>query len=170
MKRNVLIVTLLFIVSSFSVKLAAQENIEALLKKCETMSSVDMTVISRQNPETKKLERETVSLTICEDPKLVNEFISVFEKDKEKAIRVNENRKGGKIITLAYEFENVRYSISQTRNKEQCISISITKRGTTTFSNSLGYLYSNPIDRIDRAVIVLDSLQQQLRVARKSSE
>jgi DNA integrity scanning protein DisA with diadenylate cyclase activity len=165
MKKNVCIMALLFIVSSFSVKLAAQENIEALLKKCETMPSVDMTVMSRQDPKTKKLERETVSLTICEDSKLVNEFIAVFEKDKDKATRVTENRKGGKIITLAYEFENVRYSISQTRNKEQCISIIITKRGTTTFTNSFGYLYSNPID-----VMVVDSLRRELRVARKSSE
>ena len=158
MKKNVCIMALLFIVSSFSVKLAAQENIEALLKKCETMPSVDMTVMSRQDPKTKKLERETVSLTICEDSKLVNEFIAVFEKDKDKATRVTENRKGGKIITLAYEFENVRYSISQTRNKEQCTSISITKRRTTTFSNniSFGYGSRNP-------TINLDSLHRELQ-------
>ena len=160
MKKNVLIMALLFITSSFSMNVFAQENIEALIKRCETIQSIDMTVISKQNPQTKKLEREMVSLTICENPSLVNEFVAVFEKDKEKAIRITENRKGGQITNSSYEFEDVTYIISQTGNNKQCTSISIMKRGTGIFSN----IISNDISSlISMQKTEMDSLRFMIR-------
>ena len=123
MKKNVWIMTLLLIVSSFSMKLAAQENLDALVKKCETMESVDTNIMRTRNSETKKIERETINIKFCKNPALLNEFVTAFKKDAEKAVRANENRKGGRVISLYYQFENVRYTLSQ--KDEECISISV---------------------------------------------
>jgi site-specific DNA-adenine methylase len=94
---------LLFIVSSFSMKLSAQENLNALVKKCETMESVFINVVRTKNPQTKKIEKEIISINICKNPTLINEFVAAFKKDEEKATKVIESKNGGRTISLLYE-------------------------------------------------------------------
>lgn len=110
MKKNVFIIMLLFVMSIFSMELVAQENLNALVKKCETMSTVDVNVMSTKNPETKELLREIFSINIKENPSLVNEFIAAFKKDEINALKVIEDKKGGKLSSLFYQFENATYS------------------------------------------------------------
>jgi len=143
MKRNVWIMTLLLIVSSFSMELIAQDNLDALIKKCETMPSVDMKIVRRKNPETKKIELQVVTINICENPELIKEFVAafkaIFEKDKENIISTSEDRKGGQIVSLSYIFENSQYLISKQKDKENCTTISITPRGILSSANSITF-------------------------------
>ena len=141
MKRNVWIMTLLLIVSSFSMELIAQDNLDALIKKCETMPSVDMNVVRRQNTQTKKLELQAVTINICDNIELVNEFTAafkaIFEKNKENVISTSEERKGGQIVSLSYIFEKSQYLISKQKDNENCTSISIMQRGTASVTRTM---------------------------------
>jgi len=126
MKRNVGIMALLFIVSSLSMKLVAQENLNALVKKCETMSSVDINVVSERNAQTKKLEPKVISITIKNDQGLVNEFLEAFKKDKENANQVIENKSAGKTnYSFFYKFEGVAYSFNSDASNEGGASVSV---------------------------------------------
>jgi len=55
MKKNVFIIMLLFVMSIFSMELVAQENLNALVKKCETMSAVDVNVMSTKESGNKRI-------------------------------------------------------------------------------------------------------------------
>jgi len=126
MKRNVGIMALLFIMSSLSMKLVAQENLNALVKKCETMSSVDVNVVSERNAQTNKLEPKVINITIKNDQALVNEFLDAFKKDKENAKQVIENKRAGKTnYSFFYQFEGVAYSFNSNENNEGDASISV---------------------------------------------
>ena len=109
MKRNVLIMMLLLIVSSFSMRIFAQENINAVVKKYETSSSIAMDHVIERNPKTKKVEQETVLIKIS-DATLSNEFIAAINKDKEKAIKISENTEQGKLRQAVYQFESITYT------------------------------------------------------------
>jgi hypothetical protein len=62
MKKNVWIFMLLFIINSISMKILAQENFDALIRKYETMSSVN---IDRIRPnESDKAKKDGSKLTI----------------------------------------------------------------------------------------------------------
>ena len=111
MKKNGLIMLLLFIMSSLSMELVAQENLNALVKKCETMPSLEVDVIKNKNEETKKLEVSVIAISIENNQALVNEFLSAFEKDKEDATKTIENSANGEHSLLCV-FDKVSYSIS----------------------------------------------------------
>jgi len=130
MKRNGMIMMLLLIASSFSMKLAAQADFDALIKKCETMPSVDINIARSRSSISKELEREAISITIRDNPALVKEFLDLFAKiDETNAIQVTKNRKGGRAISLIYRFENATYSyIYNEEDKE--VYIKITKGDT----------------------------------------
>ena len=109
MKKNVWILTLLLIVSSFSMRIFAQENINAVVKKYETSPSIAMDHVIERNPKTKKVEQETVLIKIT-DATLVNEFIAAINKDKEKAIKISENTSQGQLRQAVYQFERITYT------------------------------------------------------------
>ena len=134
MKKNVWMITLLFIVSSFSMKLVAEESLDALIKKCETMESVDMNVARTRNPETKEIIRETINIKFCKNPALLDEFVAVFKKNMDKAITANENRKGGQTFSMYFRFEEGK-TYSLTLEEEGCVSISVIT-GHNSLSNS----------------------------------
>jgi len=133
MKRNVFIMALLFIMSSLTMELIAQENLNALVKKCETMSSVDMGFVRTKNSQTKKLETKIINITINQNQALINEFLAAFKKDEENALNVIEDKKGGVVNHLHYKFNNVTYTLSMGKKniignydeKEGCASVSI---------------------------------------------
>jgi len=124
MKTKVWIMALLLIVSGFSMKLVAQENLNALVKKCETMPSVNMNIIRKKNTETKKLETKLINITINENPALVTEFLDAFKKDEANVLQSIEDKGAGKTNSLFYRFENVTYSFSPGEN-EGCATISV---------------------------------------------
>jgi len=133
MKRNVWIMMLLFIVSSFSMEIFAQENLNALVKKCETLPSVDMNVVRERNTQTNKLEAKVISITIKDNQALINEFLDAFKKDEENALNAIEKKQGGVVSSLFYKFKNVSYSFSfgeqdfmgNKKQKEGCASVSV---------------------------------------------
>jgi hypothetical protein len=90
------------------------------------MPAVDINVMRTKNPQTKQLEREMINLTFCENQTLVNEFVAAFKKDEQKATKVMENKKGGRILSLFYQFENVSYTLSQ--DEKGCTNVSIMSR------------------------------------------
>ena len=124
MKKNVWMITLLFIVGGFSMNLVAQESLDALVKKCETMESVDMNIARTRDPKTKKIIRETIRIKFCKNPALENEFVAALKMDEVEATLANVNKKEGKTFSMLFRFENGR-TYSLTREGEDCVSISI---------------------------------------------
>jgi len=105
MKKIITIALFLFI-SSFITCLSAQENIKALIKRCENISSVDMSYIINKDPETKKIQNNITTITIKNDANLVKDFIAAFEKDKDNAYSVSGSVKNGVSIPSNYKFSN----------------------------------------------------------------
>ena len=132
MKRNGFILMLLLFTGSFSTKLVAQQNLDALIKKCEAMSSIDISYSRTRNAKTKELEREIINYTIRDNPALINEFLTVFKKEEANAIQSSENKQGGRTKSLFYRFENATYSFSYTEEEKEA-KIIVT-RGTTNAS------------------------------------
>jgi len=127
MKKNGWIISLLLILSSFSMKLLAQEDLDALVKKCETMTSVDINAVRTRNAKTKELEREVISIKFNDNPALMDEFLSAFRSlKKDEAIQSTENRQGGVTLNLNYRFEDAAYLFSYIEKDKQ-VNINITK-------------------------------------------
>ena len=126
MKRITWIITLFLFSSSFSTKLAAQENLNALVKKCEneTMKGVYMEIIHTKNTLTKKFEPTITKINIEFNPTLINEFVKALQKDEEKAIQKIEKKTGKQLISLFYSFDNADYTFYYGENKE-CTGIKI---------------------------------------------
>ena len=113
MKRNVLIMTLLLIVSCFTMRVVAQENLNALVKKCETIPSVDMDFVRKINPKTKKLETKIIRISINDNQSLIDEFLAARKKDKEKVLQViTKDDPTAKGTWIFYKFNNISYTFS----------------------------------------------------------
>ena len=160
MKRNVLIMALLFIVSSFSVKLAAQENIHAVVKKCENNKNVDITYTKEKKnflaaDDDPLLGRhETYQMVIRGDEAtLIKEFEAAFKKDREKAIKISESKKEGKLVSATYIFNGITYSLIFVSKEES----KTTTLSRTNFANSISLRMANPIDPM-----VMDSLRLRI--------
>ena len=110
--KNLFVAMLLLIMGSFSMKIVAQENLAAMVKKCETIESVDVNIVRQKNPQTKKTESVITSITIRSNPDLVGEFLVAFGKDERKANQTVERRQGGKTIPSFYQFDGVSYTFS----------------------------------------------------------
>ena len=135
MKKNVWIMILLFILSSFSMKLVAQRDLDDLVQKCEAMTSVDMNVVQTRNPKTTELEREVINIKINDNLALVDKFLSILDKlDTTNAIHVAKNRQGGRIINLLYRFKDGSYAFSYNES-EKSADISIIRQRQMTLSS-----------------------------------
>ena len=104
--KRVITIALLFFTGCFIANLSAQDNISALIKKCEKMSSVDMSYIINKDPKTKKVINNITTITIKNDPGLVKEFIAAFEKDKDNAYSISGSVKNGLSIPSNYKFSS----------------------------------------------------------------
>ena len=164
MKKNVCIIALLLIVSGFTMELVAQENIHAVLKKCENNKNVDITYTNEKKVPLTLIEdddplfgrHETYQVVIRGDEAtLIKEFEVAFKKDREKANKISESKKGGKLTAATYQFNRVTYSFIFLSKEES----KTTTSARTNFSNSLRYSYSNPIN----PAIDLDSIQRELQ-------
>jgi len=120
-KNIILIASILFIGSLFN-DLSAQQNLEALVKKCETMESVSMTVIRNKDSD-KKVAQIITSIDIKSDPQLVNEFIEAFKKDEPNSTQSIDGKDGSRIVPQYYSFGNVSYSFSSKNGEKASISV-----------------------------------------------
>lgn len=114
--KHVFIVALVLLLGNFSIDVVAQSNLDALVKKCETMDSVNMNILKNKDPQTKKIIRVIKTITIRDNPSLTNEFIEAFKKDEEQAFRVVDEKIGQKVYPSYYQFDNVSYSFSITKD------------------------------------------------------
>jgi len=90
-------------------KIFAQENIDAVVKKYETSPLISMDHIIERNPKTKKVEQETIVIKVS-DKTLKDEFIAAINKDKDKAIKIIETTIQGTLLSAVYQFENITYT------------------------------------------------------------
>ena len=124
MKTRNLMVAVLLTAGSFTMSSFAQDNIKALIQKCENMDDVEANII--RNKDGKKHSfRTSIELTLNYTPALEKELVDAFHKDEDKATRVMESKKGGKMTDMMYEFENgkVRYTFNTDNNKIQIMVI-----------------------------------------------
>ncbi|MDR2764479.1 MAG: DUF5024 domain-containing protein [Tannerella sp.] len=111
-KRWITVVAFL-LAGSVQMDLAAQETIEALVKKCENLNGVKVNIVRNRHPETKEVTRSIMSITIPvqSNQELVDDFVMAFQKEKENAEQEMENKENGKWINLFYRFEKKSYSL-----------------------------------------------------------
>lgn len=104
--RNLILTAALLMVGSWAGDLLAQENLNALMKKCESMEKVNVDVIYDKDRKTKKPVKEVITITFSrkDNPKLLDEFLDAFRKDKEAAYKVMESKTDGKVMPSFYRF------------------------------------------------------------------
>lgn len=125
-KKTFLLAALLLL-GSICGALQAQENLNALMKKCETMDKIDMNVIYNKNRETKKTEKIIKTVSFSNDEKLLNEFVAAFEKDKDAAYKIIDQKSKGKLLPSFYRFSNGKTDISYSFSVSDDGSVSVTK-------------------------------------------
>ncbi len=104
--RNFILTAVLLMVGSLAGDLLAQANLNALMKKCESMEKVNVDVIYDKDRKTKKPVKEVITITFSrkDNPKLLDEFLDAFRKDKESAYKVMESKIDGKVMPSFYRF------------------------------------------------------------------
>lgn len=91
MKKCRLLTTMLaLIASSLFFSLSAQQNLLSWVKKCENESSINMTVIFKKDPKTKKEESKTISIEFKDKPSLLKDLLKAYNNDKDKAYKMSE--------------------------------------------------------------------------------
>lgn len=112
MKTKSVIAVILLIIGGFCLDVSAQQNIQAVVKKCETMDAVEISVIRKRNENTKQLEKEITTISISSNPALVDEFIAAFRQDESNATHVIDAKVKGKLVPQFYRFGKAFYSFS----------------------------------------------------------
>jgi hypothetical protein len=129
-----LLIGLMWLLGSFSMESSAQEAIKALIKKCETLETVDIDIVRHRDRNTKEVTRSVTSIQIRSNPALVKEFQDAFQKayddfskGKDVADREIITRRGGKIVNLVYRYGSVTYNFS-VDNNGQSANVSVIER------------------------------------------
>ncbi|GHS99370.1 hypothetical protein FACS189421_09690 [Bacteroidia bacterium] len=106
MKKNVLLVALLLIASSFSMESMAQKNLLDVVKKCEASDSetVSMNIIRNRNSE-KKVTNMVITIKISGNKELVNDFLEAAKKDEPDAVNSISKKVGKTTYPSHYEFD-----------------------------------------------------------------
>lgn len=104
--RNFILTAALLMTGSLAGDLLAQANLNALMKKCESMEKVNVDVIYDKDRKTKMPVKEVITITFSrkDNPKLLDEFLDAFRKDKESAYKVMESKIDGKVMPSFYRF------------------------------------------------------------------
>lgn len=115
--RSLILTTALLLAGGWAGDLLAQTNLDALMKRCESMDKVNVEVIYDKDKKTKKPVKESITVTFArkDNPKLLEEFLDAFRKDKESAYKVIESKQNGKVQPSFYRFSvgdsDVSYSL-----------------------------------------------------------
>lgn len=124
MKTKKIILSMALLIAGASAgELVAQEHLNALMKKCESLDNVSVEVIYNKDPKTKKPEKNVVSVTFYrqENAKLLNDFLDAFKKDREVAYRVMEEKINGKVTPSLYRFSgagdtDITYTVEEVKS------------------------------------------------------
>lgn len=124
MKTSQLIAVLaLFIAGSFSMDLSAQETLKALVKKCENMENVNVSIVRNKDKTTRKVSQVITSISFSNNEELAKEILAAFNKDKDVADQEIENRSNGRVNNLFYRFGSTSYSFSEDGNGGGSLSV-----------------------------------------------
>jgi hypothetical protein len=110
--KHFITVLALLVAGGFAIDASAQTHLKALVKKCESIESVDMNIVRHRNSETKELKRTITSILIKDNEALVNEFMAAFKADEGDATQIIEHKRKGETTPSFYRFEKVNYSFS----------------------------------------------------------
>jgi len=132
--RNVAIAVILSLLGGVSVESKAQETIQALLKKCENMDSVTVSVIRDKDKETGKITRDltNVSFKTNSNPALEKEFLAAFQKEEDKADRVSKNISNGKTTSMLFVFGELQFNYNYNK-RTGIVNVNATNRSITLF-------------------------------------
>lgn len=127
MKRSkCLALALCLLVGSFSAQLSAQKNLEAVIQKCKSDKTVDKSIVTRKDPQTKRLEKVVSSFTIRGNNALRQEVMTAFERDKEEAYQVIQNESNGEVSWfIRFAKANVRTSYSLNVDGDDELSLTV---------------------------------------------
>lgn len=117
------VIVLILLIGGFCLDISAQQNIKAVVKKCESMESVEMTVIRKRNKDTKQLEKAITTINFKSNPSLVDEFVQAFKQDEPSATQVIDKYVNGKLVPQFYRFDGVSVSFSLDENGNASISV-----------------------------------------------
>jgi lipopolysaccharide export LptBFGC system permease protein LptF len=129
MKTNRLIITVILIITgSFLVNLSAQEALKAVAKKCEDVEGVKTSVIRNNSTKVRNggistEKKSIIDIRFANNEALKKEILAAFEKDKEQADKIIEDKESGKIVNLHYCFGNTTYFYSENKNGNISFSI-----------------------------------------------
>ena len=121
--NRLIVVLILFIAGCFSMELSAQEALKALVKKCENMGNVNLSIVRNKNKETKKVTQVITGISFNNNEALVKEILAAFNNDKDMADQEIEDRTNGRINSLFYSFGSTSYSFSVDENGNGSLSV-----------------------------------------------
>jgi len=107
--KHLFLVIVLLLTGSGLNAIQAQDNVKAVMKKCESMDGVSM---SRVRNRDGGKERQIVSLNFKNNPQLVNEFIEALKRDEDQATQIIESKENGKLTPTYYRFAKVAFSFN----------------------------------------------------------
>lgn len=124
MKTSQLITVLvLFIAGGFSMDLSAQEALKALVKKCENMENVNVSIVRNKDKTTRKVSQVMTGVSFSNNEALVKEILAAFNQDKDMADQEIEDRSNGRVKSLYYSFGSTSYSFSEDGNGGGSLSV-----------------------------------------------
>ena len=94
--------------SLFSSQVRAQEALNKILTQLEQSELVDVSVICKRDPDTRKVIKIIKTVTIPagkEGDKMLEKIFQAFEKEKENAIEVINNKKGKKYDSILQKYQ-----------------------------------------------------------------
>ena len=120
--------------SLFSSQVRAQEALNKILTQLEQSELVDVSVICKRDPDTRKVIKIIKSVTIPagkEGDKMLEKIFQAFEKEKENAIEVINNKKGKKYdsILQKYQKDGMAYMYSLSGRVFSLIGKTADKKG-----------------------------------------
>ena len=129
-----LCIILLVTGSLFSSQVRAQEALNKILTQLEQSELVDVSVICKRDPDTRKVIKIIKTVTIPagkEGDKMLEKIFQAFEKEKENAIEVINNKKGKKYdsILQKYQKDGMAYMYSLSGRVFSLIGKTADKKG-----------------------------------------
>jgi hypothetical protein len=98
--KKIWMMIMAFLIGTIGGSVNAQSHLKAVMKKCESIDNVDVNVVNNKDRKTGKLSRRVTNIQFSskENPKLLDEFLSAFNQDKDNADKVIENKQKGKMV------------------------------------------------------------------------
>ena len=120
--------------SLFSSQVRAQEALNKILTQLEQSELVDVSVICKRDPDSRKVIKIIKTVTIPagkEGDKMLEKIFQAFEKEKENAIEVINNKKGKKYdsILQKYQKDGMAYMYSLSGRVFSLIGKTADKKG-----------------------------------------